>query len=165
MTGWRGAVHCALAPTAPPALADAITAGGAVLVDPAAAEALVWTDPLDDEGLAAVLAAAPHIRWVQLPFAGVDRFAALLDGDRTWTSAKGAYAQPVAEHALALGLAGLRRLPMRARAREWGGPAGRRLAGAPVTIVGGGSITEALLALLGPFGVEATVVRRRVAAV
>ncbi|MDP9420744.1 MAG: D-isomer specific 2-hydroxyacid dehydrogenase family protein [Actinomycetota bacterium] len=154
--------RCALAPVASPALVEAILAGGGRLVDVASAEALVWTDPLDVDSLAAVLSSAPHLRWVQLPFAGVDRFASVLDADRTWTSAKGAYARPVAEHALALGLAGLRGLPSRARARRWGPPAGRQLMGGRVTLVGGGAITEVLLRLLVPFQVEATVVRRHV---
>lgn len=84
--------------------------------------AVVWLDPADMDGLAAWLVAAPGARWVQLPFAGVERVAAagLLDPARTWTCAKGAYAEPVAEHALALSLAGLRHLPARAEARSWG---------------------------------------------
>ena len=156
-------LRCALAPSEPPALVEAITGGGGRLVDVANAEALVWTDALDVDGLEDVLSRAPHLRWIQLPFAGVDRFASVLDDDRIWTSAKGAYARPVAEHALALGLAGLRGLPSRARARRWGAPSGRQLMGARVTLVGGGAITEALLRLLLPFQVDATVVRRRVA--
>ena len=80
---------------------------------------------------------------------------------RVWTSAKGLYARPVAEHALMLALAGLRILPERIRAHSWGTPAGTSLYGAPVTILGGGGITEELLRLLAPFGVEATVVRRQ----
>lgn len=128
--------------------------------EPAEAEALIWTDPLDAEGLAAVLEVAPQLRWVQLPFSGVDSFVSVLDHRRIWTSAKGAYGEPVAEHALALGLAALRQLPQRARADRWGAPAGRRLMGGRLTIVGGGSIAAALLGLLAPFRVEATVVRR-----
>jgi phosphoglycerate dehydrogenase-like enzyme len=157
---------CAVAPGPPaPAVAEAITSAGAVLVDPDAAEALVWTDPTDAAGLSEVLGAAHGVRWVQLPFAGVDRFAGLFDDGRTWTSTKGAYSEPVAEHALALGLAGLRQLPRRARATAWGDQAGVRLAGSRVTVVGGGGITRSLLALLAPFGVEATVVRRHPAPV
>ncbi|MDP8954543.1 MAG: D-isomer specific 2-hydroxyacid dehydrogenase family protein [Actinomycetota bacterium] len=163
MTKAHGTLACALAPGHPPALAAAITTGGGRVVGPNGAEALVWTDPTDVDGLRALLADAPAIRWVQLPFAGVDTFASILDDGRTWTSAKGAYAEPVAEHALALGRAGLRGLPARARASSWGAAAGRRLAGQRVVIVGGGSITRALLALLAPFEVEATVVRRHVA--
>lgn len=133
-----------------------------MVVDVANAEALVWTDPVDVDGLEEALGRTPNLRWVQLPFAGVDRFASVLDADRSWTCAKGAYARPVAEHALALGLAGLRGLPSRARARRWGAPSGRQLMGARVTLVGGGAITQALLQLLAPFEVEATVVRRHV---
>ena len=146
-------------------VAEAVVAAGGELVDAAHAEALVWTDPFDAGALRDLLSAHPGVRWVQLPFAGVDRFAALFDDGRTWTSTKGAYSEPVAEHALALGLAGLRQLPRRARATTWGHQGGLRLAGSPVTVVGGGGITEALLRLLAPFGVEATVVRRHVAPV
>ena len=155
-------VRCAVAPGPPtPIVTDAIRAGGGAVVDVADAQALVWTDPLDEPGLGELLAVVPGIRWVQLPFAGIDRFLPVIDGQRVWTSTKGAYASPVAEHALALGLAGLRQLPARARARDWGPPLGRRLLGGRVTVVGGGGITEALLALLAPFAVDVTVVRRR----
>ena len=161
------AVRCAVAPGHPaPVLAEAIVAGGGELVEVAEAEALVWTDAFDPAGLAAVLAGpGSRLRWVQLPFAGVDNFLGVLDRHRLWTSTKGAYSEPVAEHALALGLAGLRQLPSRARAREWGRPAGRRLMHGRVTVLGGGGITRALIALLGPFGVEVTVVKRTVAPV
>ena len=159
-------VRCAVAPHPPsPVIVDAVVTGGGTLVDPSEAEVLVWTEPLDGPGLAATLAAGPGIRWVQLPFSGVDAFVSLLDDGRTYTSTKGAYSEPVAEHALALGLAGLRQLPSRARARSWGSQGGRRLMGGRVTIVGGGGIAEALLRLLRPFRVETTVVRRHVAPV
>jgi phosphoglycerate dehydrogenase-like enzyme len=155
-------LRCAVAPGPPtPTVAEAIRAGGGVIVDVTDAEALVWTDPLDVTGLGEHVVGAPGIRWVQLPSAGIERFLSVLDGHRVWTSTKGAYAQPVAEHALALGLAGLRQLPARARAREWGPPSGRLLRGSRVTVVGGGGIAEAFLALLAPFAVEVTVVRRR----
>ena len=148
-----------------PVVAEAIIGAGGELVEVDEAEALVWTDPTDAGALAELLGGQPGVHWVQLPFAGVDRFAGLFDDGRLWTSTKGAYSEPVAEHALALCLAGLRQLPVRARAREWGEQGGLRLAGAKVTIVGGGGITEALLRLLVPFDVDSTVVRRRVGAV
>ena len=146
-------------------MVDAVTGAGGVLVDPPDAVGLVWTDPTDALGLAALLSDAPGVRWVQLPFSGVDAFLGVLDPTRVWTSAKGAYSEPVAEHALALGLAGLRVLPARARAHEWGRPAGRRLMGQRVTILGAGGITVALLKLLAPFQVETTVVRHHLAPV
>lgn len=153
---------CALAPSEAPTLAKAVTNGGGRLVGAADAEVLVWTDPSDADGLGQTVAAAPQLAWVQLPFAGVDQLASVIDDRRRWTSAKGAYGESVAEHALALSLAGLRQLPMRARSATWGPPAGRRLTGEAITLVGGGSITGALLRLLAPFEVEATVVRRHV---
>jgi phosphoglycerate dehydrogenase-like enzyme len=70
------------------------------------------------------------------------------------------YAEPVAEHALALALAGLRNIGQYARAASWSGPVGRNLLGARVTIVGGGGITESLVRLLRPFNCHITVVRR-----
>jgi phosphoglycerate dehydrogenase-like enzyme len=129
----------------------------------AKADALVWLDSADLDGLRRALATASAARWIQLPMAGVERMAdaGLLDPGRTWTSAKGAYAEPVAEHALALALAGLRSLRRRISARSWGEPAGQSLYDEPVTILGGGGIAASLLELLAPFRVAATVVRRR----
>src|SRR5262245_2167377 len=59
---------------------------------------LVWTDN-GAGGLREVLTAHPGIRWVQLPQAGVEAVveAGVIDRRRQWTSAKGAYAEPVAE--------------------------------------------------------------------
>ncbi len=143
---------------------EAVAAGGGKVVELAEQpDALVWLDPGDVAGLSDWLSRAPGARWVQLPFAGVERMAeaGLLDASRTWTCAKGSYAEPVAEHALALTLAGLRHLPARIEARSWGIPAGTSLYDQRVTIVGGGGIATSLLEQLAPFRVEATVVRRR----
>jgi len=143
---------------------DAVLAGGADLVDGAGgdADAVVWMHPADVDGLRAALVGAPDARWVQLPWAGVEDFAGagLFDDGRVWTCGKGVYAEPVAEHALALGLAGLRQVPHWVSATSWGRQAGRSLYDGRVTILGGGGITESLLALLAPLRVEATVVRR-----
>src|SRR5258708_11669680 len=106
----------------------AVRAGGGEPADvDASAEALVWLNPADIGALRAALATANSARWVQLPFAGVEQVAAagLLDPGRTWTSAKGAYAEPVAEHALALALAGLRLLCRRLTAPLLWAPVGR----------------------------------------
>lgn len=126
------------------------------------ASALIWSSARDVDGLAAVLAANPRIEWVQLPFAGVENFASVIDDGREWTCGKGVYAEPVAEHALALTLAGMRHVAGYARATDWSGPVGRNLLGASVTIVGGGGIAESLVRLLGGFGCDITVVRRNV---
>lgn len=145
------------------AVAAIESAGGKVVELGAPADGLVWLSPREMETLAEALQDQPGIRWVQLPFAGVEHAvsAGLLDDRRAWTCAKGSYAKPVAEHALMLALAGLRVLPSRIRAKSWGSPEGRMLYGSRVTILGGGGITEELLRLLQPFGVDATVVRRQ----
>jgi phosphoglycerate dehydrogenase-like enzyme len=129
----------------------------------AEADALVWLDPADMDGLDKALDATTGARWVQLPFAGVERVAAagILTPDRTWTCAKGAYAEPVAEHALMLALAGLRHLRERVLARSWGKAAGESLYDEPVTILGGGGIAMSLLDLLAPLRAAVTVVRRQ----
>ena len=134
--------------------------GGSAVTLSESPEALVWLDTHDVTGLRDALAAAPSVRWVQLPSAGVESLAEVIDETRTWTCAKGAYARPVAEHALALALAGLRQLPSRVAARTWGRQAGTSLFGQRVTILGGGGIPRSLLELLAPFEVEATVVNR-----
>jgi phosphoglycerate dehydrogenase-like enzyme len=142
---------------------DAVRDGGGEVVDLAdRPDSLVWLDPSDVAGLTDWLAEVPDARWVQLPFAGVERVAeaGLLDDERIWTCAKGAYAEPVAEHALTLALAGLRHLPARVVARSWGIPAGTSLYDQKVTILGGGGIATSLLEQLAPFRVDATVVRR-----
>jgi phosphoglycerate dehydrogenase-like enzyme len=127
------------------------------------ADGLIWVGRPRADDLRRALADQPGVRWVQLPVAGVEAVAdgGLFADGRVWTSAKGLYAGPVAEHALALALAGLRVLPDRIRATSWGREGGTSLYGRRVTILGGGGITEELLRLLAPFGVEATVVRRR----
>jgi phosphoglycerate dehydrogenase-like enzyme len=153
----------ALAPSDAPAfLAEAIEAGGGHLVPVDEAEALVWGRPTDPATLAKTLDGAPNVQWVQLPWAGIERFAHLVDADREWTCGKGVYAEPVAELALTLGLAGLRGLAGYTRATRWTEPSGRNLLGGSVTIVGGGGITTSLLRLLQPFDCHVTVVRNRV---
>jgi len=151
-----------VAPLAPrPSMLDAIVSGGGVLVhDASDAEGLIWNDPHDPSPLATTLADGPGIRWIQLPFAGIEPFHGHLAADRVWTSGKGVYAEPVAEMALALLLALLRNLSGYARATSWTGPEGRNLTGANVTVLGGGEITRALLPLLAPFGCRVTVLRR-----
>lgn len=142
-------------------LADAVRSGGAEPVADGDAEGVVWTDAKDAHGLRALLDARPGLRWVQLPWAGIEPFVPVLDGDRTWTCGKGVYAEPVAEHALMLALAGLRGLGTYARAATWEPPQGTNLLGARIVVVGAGGITESFARLAAPFGGELVVVRRR----
>ncbi len=141
-------------------LEAAVVAGGGVVAPPEDADGLVWADPAVPHELPLVLARSPKVSWVGLPFAGIEPYVRYLDDDHVWTCAKGVYARPVAEHALMLGLAGLRGLVRYSRARHWDQPVGHNLLGGKVTIFGGGGITTELVALLEPFGCEITVVRR-----
>jgi phosphoglycerate dehydrogenase-like enzyme len=109
----------------------------------------------------------PDVRWVQLGAAGIEMWfdAGLMGPDIVWTAAKGVYAKPIAEHILALILAAARGLPERVRARAWGSPGGRLLAGATVGIVGAGGIGCELISLLAPFATHTIALTRDARAV
>jgi phosphoglycerate dehydrogenase-like enzyme len=66
----------------------------------------------------------------------------------------------VAEHALALMLAGARRLHENARATEWEKRFGHLFAGSTVVILGAGGIGRALIRLLEPFDTRVLAVTR-----
>lgn len=144
-------------------LCDAVRAGGGEVVEPAEADAIVWSVPRRHGGLEVLLAEHPQIRWVQLPFAGIEAFIHLTNDGRTWTCAKGVYADPVAELAMSLLLAGMRGVGAYARRTSWvksdANELGHNLLGARVTILGGGGIAESLLRLLSGFDVHSTVLR------
>ena len=144
-------------------LDDAVVGGGGTVTEAVAAGAVVWTHQDDPGALAELLDAHPQLAWVQLPWAGIEPYVEIVRAhpERVWTCGKGVYAEPVAEHALALGLAGLRHLVTYARAGDWGGQAGTNLLAARVVVLGGGGITESFLRLLFPFRCHVTVVRRR----
>ena len=155
------------------ALVEAVEAGGGVVVDIAEAEGLIWTSPETPDLIADFLEAAGssggsnsssngggNLRWVQLPYAGIEPFLPFLNNDLIWTCGKGVYARPVAEHALGLLLAGFRGLNSYVPANTWLPPQGRNLLDSRITILGGGGITEELLHLLAPWNCEVTVVRR-----
>ena len=145
-------------------LVAAVEDGGGEVVGPDTAEVLVWAEPARADLLPPMLDENPNIDWVQLPYAGIEPFVEMLRSrpHLTWTCGKGVYASPVAEHVLALTLAGFRAINTYSRANRWSDPEGRNLFGAKVTILGGGGITEELLPLLAPFGCEVTVVRNQV---
>jgi len=145
-------------------MAEAITDGGGLISPLADAKALVWGAPAKPQALVDVLEQAPQLEWIQLPWAGIEPYIDVIDDDRLWTCAKGVYAEPVGELALALGLCGLRGISSYARAQKWESPSGTNLQGGRVTILGGGGITEVLLSLLMPFDAHVTVVRNRVRA-
>ncbi|MGB4135756.1 MAG: D-isomer specific 2-hydroxyacid dehydrogenase family protein [Microbacterium sp.] len=141
---------------------EAVVDGGGVIAPLSESRVLVWSKHGGTQELADTIARMPNLEWVQLPSAGVDNFATagVLREGIVWTSAKGAYARPVAEHALALVLALLRVLPTRARARSWAAQEGRSLHGLEVLVLGGGGIASELAALLRPFDVRLVVCKR-----
>lgn len=158
----RRRTNILLAPRTPERMVAAIEAGGGTLVTRAEdADAVVWLDPSDPGGLRDVLDAGADIRWVQLPFAGIEPFVDVLTREHVWTCGKGVYAEPVAEMVLGMLLAGMRDLTGYARATTWTGPVGRNLLGAHVVILGGGEITRSVVDLLAPLRCEVTVLRRR----
>ena len=150
----------AIEPKQAPAYVAAVSeAGGQVVPMSSSVRALVWTDYSQPQALAETIEANPQLEWVQLPFAGVDAFNQVLQLPIRFTSAKGAYREPVAEHALMLCMALGRKLPDRVRAKTWGEKFAVSLYDASVTIVGAGGITQELLKLLEPFRSRVTVVR------
>lgn len=152
----------ALEPKKIPTYASAIESAGASVVELSAdVEALVWTDYSRPDLLKQTLARNPQLRWVQLPFAGVDAFADLLAHEVIFTSAKRSYSEPVAEHALMLSMALGRVLKMRTHAKTWGEKHVDSLYDNQVLIVGGGGISEELVRLLEAFRCKVVVVRKR----
>jgi D-3-phosphoglycerate dehydrogenase len=140
-------------PTVNDGVLEAVRAGGAAPVSDASdAEAIVWLDH-DPSALQPLL--TDRVRWVQLPWAGVEQWmsASVIDDKRLWTCASEAYGDAVAEHVVALMLAGRRRIHAAARATSWDPDiGGQPLFGAHVVIVGTGSIGTGVTRLLQPWG-------------
>ena len=140
-------------------LESAVRSGGGSVVPLAQANAIVCTGD-DIELLRRSI--LPDVRWVQLGAAGIEMWfdAGLMTRAVVWTAAKGVYARPIAEHALALILASARGLPERARARTWGTPGGRLVEGTTVGVVGAGGIGTELIGLLSPLAVRTIALTR-----
>ncbi|WP_431908218.1 D-isomer specific 2-hydroxyacid dehydrogenase family protein [Nonomuraea jabiensis] len=143
------AVH--VGPEPVPVLIEAVHRAGGRVVPLEEAEAIVFFGggpeelrPMLHEG----------IRWVQLPSAGIERFAdaGIITEHPVFTAATGSYGLPVAEHAVALMLAAARRLYQAARVKTWGAKTSREFAGSTVAIVGYGGIGRVLMRMLEPFG-------------
>lgn len=150
----------AIEPKSFPAYETAVQEAGGI-ISPLSGDvrALIWTDYSAVSELEQTIKQNPQLEWVQLPFAGVDAFSEILNLPVRFTSAKGSYKEPVAEHALALSLALARKLPVRIKATSWGKREAFSFYDSKIMIVGAGGIAEELLALLRPFRAKITVVR------
>ncbi|NMN94580.1 D-isomer specific 2-hydroxyacid dehydrogenase family protein [Antrihabitans stalactiti] len=158
------ATTIALLPNQDPTLVDAVERAGGELAELTAASGLVWTagpddfpDPLPD-----------NVEWVQLFSAGIEEFftAGVVDANPRvqFTSATGTFAPTVAEHALALLLAGVRAIPEHLFADTWRQqeffPKVGTLRGSTVAIIGAGGIGRALIPMLAPLGARVVAVNR-----
>jgi phosphoglycerate dehydrogenase-like enzyme len=135
-------------------LTRAVKAGGGELVPLAEADGVVWNAGPDE-----LPELPPSVRWVQLPSAGVEHWierVAATPGVQ-FTSAGGAFASQVAEHALALLLAGVRGVGTYTR---WDPRDDPTLEGSTVAVVGAGGIGRELIDRLEPLGVEIIPVTR-----
>ncbi len=139
-------------------LQQAVEAAGGHVAALADAEGVVWIGSEHELG-----ELPPSVRWVQLQSAGVEPWIARAAAapDVTFTSATGAYATEVAEHALTLLLAGVRGLWRYARTASWEAQDDPVLEGSTVAIIGAGGIGRALIDRLTPLDVEVVAVTRR----
>ena len=117
----------------------------------------------------------PRLRWVHLTSAGYTRYdrddlrAALRTRGAVLTNSSAVYAEPCAEHALAMMLALARRLPQcvvdQHTTRAWHAAEhrirSRALVGQTVVILGYGAIARRLIELLTPLKMNVVAVRRR----
>src|SRR4029077_19159731 len=99
-------------------LGDAVVAAGGEISSIGDAEGLIWGGG-DVADLKTTVQQGSHLRWVQLPSAGVDRYRTAIDRTLTWTAAKGVFDDYVAEQAMGLAIAGFRHLSDRAHAMAW----------------------------------------------
>jgi D-3-phosphoglycerate dehydrogenase len=126
---------------------------GKIVDKPQDADAIMWfgRDPQQIVGRW-----SSKLQWLQLPDAGIEKWLVpeVLDGDFVTTSAAGAYGSQVAEHALALILAGRHELVRAARATYWD-PDNlhvRTLDAMSILIIGAGGIGSRLGFLLHNVG-------------
>ncbi len=157
-------VPIALGPTPTPLLAEAVIRGGGTVGEIGSARALIW----DGEPDMFPRDLPPGIEWVQLFSAGVEEWFGSgivpRHPDVLFTSAAGAFAPSVAEHALTLLLGGIRNMPAHTRADSWRQaeffPRMGTLRNATVAIVGAGGIGRTLIPMLAALGARSLAVNR-----
>jgi phosphoglycerate dehydrogenase-like enzyme len=115
----------------------------------------------------ALRAQAPHLRWLQLTSAGMDRAArsGLLESDLLVTSASGLHATPIGEYVLAVMLMfckGAHRFLRAQERREWIRYMPQELYGKTVGVVGAGHIGAEVARLARAFGCRVLSMRRSI---
>ena len=183
LTIWTNA---ALEPTARARLEAGIAAGGHRLVVSKNVSASVLAAGGDDPLLASADVAfgqpdadacrdLPRLKWIALTSAGYTRYdnevtkQALRARDAVLTNASSVFAEPCAQHALAMMLGLSRQLPAslaeQLGARGWKylehRAASRLLNGQTVLLLSYGAIAKRLVELLAPFGMKIYALRRR----
>ena len=154
-------VTVAIEPERDPHLVAAVEGAGGRVVPLDQARVLVWIGA----GPGGFPELTDDIEWVALKTAGIEAFvgAGVIDAKRLWTNASGFYAEGVAEHALALLLAGLRQINTSVL-RHWDkqpiDTGVRTLRGARVAIVGAGGIGASLIPRLTACGASTIAVNR-----
>lgn len=132
----------------------AVEGTGARIVGLDEARVLIWIG--EPDGFPAL---PDSVEWVALKSAGIEGYlrAGIVDDQRIWTNASGFYAENVAEHALALLLAGLRQIATSVRDHWDKQPidtAVRTLRGSTVAIIGAGGIGASLIPRLNACGAK-----------
>jgi len=138
-----------------PDLIELVKSHGVLVTSPHEADVILWfgRDPNEIVGQW-----SDNLKWLQLPDAGIEKWLVpqILDGEFQTTSAAGAYGSQVAEHALAMILAGHHEIVSSARSMSWDPKSlnVRTLRGSTVLIVGAGGIGRHLATLLMALGCE-----------
>lgn len=123
----------------------------------------IWVPPFGPADLLGIAAAAPSLRVIQLPTSGADQVPSNLRPDVAVHTARSVHDAAVSEWVLAAILATNREFPAHVRAQAEGTPGrlvGRGLDGRRVTLVGYGSIAQAVESRLAGFDVAVTRVAR-----
>lgn len=143
------------ADAAPPITDDYKVTALPVGADPEArAIAIAAADVIVGEPTLQELNHAPKLRWIQMTWAGADRYlAGGFPGNVALTTASGAFGETIAEHALAMLMALCRRIPAYARTTAWGDLGCEKpVSGSSALIFGAGDIGKNIALRLKALG-------------
>lgn len=110
---------------------------------------IIFGEPTHEE-----LERAKELKWVQMTWAGADRYLERFPENVILTTASGAFGETIAEHALAMLFALCRRLPAYSRENHWQDlGCEKSISGATALIFGAGDIGTAIAKRLKSMGV------------